>query len=35
MHDENDHGGGVTIAYLFLLCVSFVSIAATGMFIAP
>jgi hypothetical protein len=35
MHDENDREGGVTIAYLFLLCASVVSIAAAGMFIAP
>ncbi len=35
MHDEHDREGGLTIVYLFLLCASFVSIAAAGMFIAP
>lgn len=33
MHDEHDREGGVTVVYLFLLCVSFVAIgAAAGMF---
>lgn len=35
MQDRHDREGGVTIAYLFLICASFVSVAAAGMFIAP